>query len=328
MKAAYIEQTGPAENIQYGELPMPVLGENDVLVKVQAVTVDPVDTYIRSGAFHIDLPLPFIVGRDMAGVVSEVGAAARRYKPGDRVWSNCMGIHGRQGTFAEYIAVPEQLLYPLPAGVDPIDAVAVVHSALTAIIGLFEKAKIKAGDRLFINGGSGNVGNAIIQLAATSGAYVATTAGSPEKAAWCRELGADRVIGYHSEDVAAAVKEFAPDGLDIYWQATRSFDLEQAVSLMARRGRIVVIAGLNAGTGLPVGQFYTRDCILYGYAVTYASVDELSAYARQINGWLSKGKLRARIAEVMPLSKAAEAHRLEEHGNIFGKIVLVPNEAL
>lgn len=326
MKAAYIERTGPAEDIRYGEFPMPAVGENDVLVKMLAVTVDPVDTHIRSGRFRIDLPLPFIIGRDIVGEVSEVGAAVHRYKPGDRVWSNCMGIAGRQGTFAEYITVPEQLLYPLPAGVDPINAVAVVHSALTAIIGLFDKAKIKAGDRLFINGGSGNVGNAIIQLATTSGAFVAVTAGSPEKAAWCRELGADHVIDYHSEDVAAAVKEFAPDGLDIYWQATQTFDLEQAVSLMAQRGRIVVIAGLNAGTTLPVGQFYTRGCTLYGYVVTYASVEELSAYARQINGWLSKGKLRARIAETLPLSEAAEAHRLQEAGKTFGKIVLVPED--
>ena len=118
MKAAYIVKVGPPEDIRYGDLPVPALGNGDVLVKVSAVCVNPVDTYIRSGQFPMDLPFPFIVGRDMAGVVQGVGPAVTLFQPGDRVWCNNQGYHGRQGTFAEYVAVEEGLLYPLPAGVD------------------------------------------------------------------------------------------------------------------------------------------------------------------------------------------------------------------
>ncbi len=118
MKAAYIERVGAPENIRFGDLPLPAIGPGDVLVRVGAVGVNPVDTYIRSGRLPADLPLPIIIGRDMAGVVEAAGPAVRRFRPGDRVWCNNQGYAGRQGTFAEYVAVSEGLLYPLPAGVD------------------------------------------------------------------------------------------------------------------------------------------------------------------------------------------------------------------
>ena len=130
MKAAYIDRIGPPENIHFGELPTPAVGPSDVLVKTTAVCVDPVDILIRSGHLPENLPFPFIVGRDMAGVVQAVGPSVRRFAPGDRVWCNNQGYHGRQGTFAEYLAVREDLLYPLPSGVDDKEAVAFVHSGL------------------------------------------------------------------------------------------------------------------------------------------------------------------------------------------------------
>ena len=194
MKAAYIDQLGPPENIRYGELAPPVVGERDVLVKVAAVTVDPIDTYIRSGAYKTPLPLPFIVGRDLTGVVAEIGPEVTRFTPGDRVWANNQGYDGRQGTFAEYVSVNERLLYPLPPVVDLHEAVAVLHSALTAVIGLFAKARVQEGETIFVNGGSGNVGTAVLQLAKASGARVIVTAGNEEKIRWCHELGADLVI--------------------------------------------------------------------------------------------------------------------------------------
>src|SRR4051812_41670296 len=118
MKAAYIERVGPPENIRFGELPTPTVGPSDVLVKTTAVCVDPVDTLIRSGRLPEELPFPFIVGRDMVGVVEAIGPAVTRFARGDRVWCNNQGHHGRQGTFAEYLSVHENLLYPLPQGAD------------------------------------------------------------------------------------------------------------------------------------------------------------------------------------------------------------------
>lgn len=324
MKAAYIESPGSAASIRYGELPLPALADDAVRVRVEAVAVNHVDTYIRGGAVAIDLPLPFVIGRDMVGRVQAFGARVKRWRVGDAVWSNCLGIDGLQGSFAELVSVPDERLYPLPAGVEPRDAVAVLHSALTAVIGLRAKARLAAGDSLFVNGGSGSVGLAVLQIAKACGARVAVTAGSDDKAGWCRESGADRVIDYRREDLAVALREFAPSGLDVYWEATRGLDLERAVPLMARNGRFVVVAADERPCPLPTRQFYLRNCSLHGFTVTGTSVAELGTCARQINAWLANGTLRARVQQVMPLAMAAQAHRLEEEGRLAGKLVLVP----
>ena len=323
MKAAYIEHSGPPEAIQFGDLATPPMGADDATVKVTAVTVNPVDTYIRSGAYQVDMPFPFVIGRDMTGVVVECGRRVSRFRPGDRVWCNNQGYAGRQGTFSELVVVEERLLYPLPSA-DPIATVAVVHSGLTAAIGLFERAHIESGETVFVNGGDGNVGTAVLQLAKGTGARVAVTAGTPEKAEWCRELGAHSVIDYKHDDVTAAVRAFAPEGVDVYWDASAALDLDAALAVIAHRGRIVVMSGLDRRTVLRVGAFYTRNCSLFGFTVTDATVDELSMCATRLNDAIARGALRARIHSVVPLSHAAEAHRLVERGGVFGKIVLVP----
>src|SRR5579871_4649095 len=114
MKAAFINQVGPPENIQYGDLPMPTPGPRQAVVKVSAVDVNPIDTYIRSGAVAFKLPMPYVVGCDLAGVVESVGGEVTRFKAGDRVWCSNQGLFGRQGAFAEYAAVDEEWLYLLP----------------------------------------------------------------------------------------------------------------------------------------------------------------------------------------------------------------------
>lgn len=324
MKAAYILEVGPPENIEYGELPRPQVRKQDVLVQVSAVTVDPIDTYIRSGAYPVELPLPFVIGRDMTGVVVEVGSGVKRFRPGDRVWCNNQGYAGRQGTFAELVAVDQRLLYPLPDGVDPLEAVAVLHSALTAVVGLFARARLRRGESVYVAGGSGNVGTAVLQLAKATGARVAVSAGSDEKAAWCEQLGADRVIRYKVEDTEAALRQFAPAGVDLYWDATGQPDLPQALAALARRGRMVLMSGLQHSSTLPIGAFYTKNCSLFGFTVTDATVAELAGYARKINQQLSQGSLAAKVSAVLPLSDAARAHRLCEEAHTFGKIVLVP----
>ncbi len=323
MKAVYIERVGPPENIRYGELPTPAVGERDVLVQVAAVTVDPIDTYIRSGAYPIDLPSPFIIGRDMTGVVVQAGAGVTQFRPGDRVWANNQGYGSRQGTFAEFVAIDEGLLYPLPEGVDAIEAVAVLHSALTAVAGL-SRVKLRGGETLFINGGDGNVGTAVLQLAKVLGVRVAVTSANDAKAEWCRELGVDRVIDYKTENVEGALRRFAPGGIDVYWDTTGKPDVESALKVLARRRRIVLMSGLTHQCTLPVGPFYTHNCTMFGFTVTDATREEIAAYAREINARLVTGALRAKVNRVLPLSQAAEAHRLVEQGKLFGKIVLVP----
>src|SRR6478752_1854168 len=143
--AAYVEQRGPAESIRLGELPVPDLGPDDVLVAVTAVSVNPVDTYVRSGRYDTPIPLPFIVGRDLVGTVAAVGSAVRDLTEGDAVWANSLGHAGRQGVATDLAVVARERLYRLPDGVDPELAVAVAHPAVTAYLGWFGRAAIRPG---------------------------------------------------------------------------------------------------------------------------------------------------------------------------------------
>ncbi len=330
MKAAFIVQTGPPEIIQFGDLPDPKPGRTQCLVKVAAVDVNPIDTYIRSGAIPAKLSFPWILGRDLAGTVVEIGSGVKRLKPGDRVWATGQGAEGRPGTFAELAAVDERWLYRIPPGVSEQAAVALSLVAITAHLGLIRHAKIKSGEALFVNGGSGGVGSSVVQIAKILGARVLATAGNEEKARICRELGADVAINYKSEDLEAAIRSFAPAGVDVWWETQREPNFDRTIPLLALRGRMVVMAGRDARPPLPVGPFYTRDCSLHGFAMFNATAREQSAAAEDVNQWLEQGKLKPRIDRVMPLSQAAEAHRLQEEstirksGALAGKIVLVP----
>jgi len=330
MKAAFINETGPPEVIQYGELPTPEPTGGEVLVRVGAVAVNPVDTYIRNGADFWELPIPFIVGCDLAGVVEAVGPGASQYQVGDRVWGSNQGLLGRQGTFADYCAVDESWLYPTPAGVSDEDAAASALVGITAHLGLFGEARLTAGEKVFVQGGSGGVGSAVVQMAKAAGASVITTAGSNEKAATCRRLGADMAVNYKTDDVDAAVREFAPDGVHVFWETQREPDFDKIVEYLAPRGRIVLMAGRDARPEFPVGPFYVKGCSLYGFVMFAATAQQQRACAEDINQWLASGKLKARIDRVMPLTQAAAAHRLQEEntllkaGTLAGKIVLLP----
>ncbi len=328
MKAAFVEKAGPAESIVYGNQPKPKPADNQVLVKVKAVAVNPVDTYIRAGMYPMDLPRPFIVGCDLAGVVEATGTAATRFSKGDRVWGSNQGLLGRQGTFAEYAAVDECWLYPTPEEVSDQDAAAVALVGITAHLGLFRDAQLKAGENLFINGGTGGVGACVLQMARAIGARVFTTAGSREKVQACRQLGATMAVNYKTDDVDAALGKFG--AIDVWFETLRDQDFDRAIKHLAFRGRMIVMAGRDSRPPFPVGPFYVKDGKLLGFAMFNASADEQRKCAAEINRWLAKGRLRPRIDRVLPLSETAAAHRLQEEstlrktGALAGKIVLTP----
>jgi NADPH2:quinone reductase len=328
MKAAYINETGGPEKIIYGDLPEPKPGSNQYLIKVHAVDVNPIDLYIRSGAVPTKMNFPYIVGRDLAGEIAAAGPNAKRFKPGDRVWCIGQGYDGRAGTFSEFAAVDESFLNPIPQGVSDEDIAAISLVGITAHAGLMTKAKVKAGEILFVNGGTGGVGSCVVQMAKMLGARVVTTSGSDEKVARARALGADCAINYKTQDVAEAVKKFAPNGVHVWWETTREPDFDKAISLLALHGRMVVMAGRDARPQFPVGPFYSKSRSLLGFSETNCSPEELRAAADDINRWLAGGKLKAQIDRVLPLSQAAEAHRLQEESTIkktsalAGKIVL------
>ena len=328
MKAAYIKQTGPPENITYGDLPTPAPNRGQVLVRTVAVAVNPVDTYIRNGANYWELPQPFIVGCDLAGVVEGVGEGVTRFQVGDRVWGTNQGLMGRQGTFAEYCVVGEEWLYPLPHDVAETTAAACALVGVTAHLGLFRDARLRAGDTIFVHGGAGGVGSMVVQMAKAADARVITTAGSDEKLARCRQMGADAVVNYKTEDVAAKVQEFAPDGVNVVWETVREPDFDTLVSYLAERGRLVLMAGRDARPPFPVGPFYVKGCSLHGFVMFKARPEELRACSEDMNRWMASGQLRAQIGKQLPLSQTADAHRLQEEntlrqtGTLAGKIVL------
>jgi NADPH2:quinone reductase len=278
----------------------------------------------------MDIPLPYIVGADLAGVVEKVGPNAKKFKVGDRVWGTDQGLMGRQGTFAEYAAVAESWLYPIPDGVTDDAAAACALVGITAHIGLVRDAHLKSGETLFVNGGTGGVGSMVVQMAKAVGARVLTTAGTDEKLKVCHELGADEAINYKTEDIAARVKELAPDGINVWWETIREPNFEQTIPLLAKRGRMILMAGRDAKPVFPVGPFYTKDCRLIGFAMFNATHDEQAAAAADMNRWLAAGKLKARIDRILPLAQTAEAHRVQEEstvgksGALAGKIVVNP----
>src|SRR5687768_3127384 len=256
MKAAFVDRPGPPESIRYSDLPEPEPSSAQVLVRVKAVAVNPIDTYIRSGMFKMDLPSPFIVGCDLAGVVEGVGPKATRFKAGDRVWGSNQGLLGRQGTFSELAVADENYLYPIPDRVSDEDAAAIALVGITARLGL-TRAQLKSGETLFVNGGSGGVGSTVVQMGKAIGATIIATAGSDERTAACRELGADVAINYKTEKVGEAIKKAAPGGVNVWWETTREPDFEAAVAALTFRGRMVLMAGREARPPFPVGPFYT-----------------------------------------------------------------------
>jgi NADPH2:quinone reductase len=338
MKAAFIETTGSPDVIRYGDLPRPAPQAGEVLVRVGAVAVNPIDLYVRAGTVPMPLPKPFILGCDLAGTVEAVGpqgaqplGVAGRFRPGDRVWGSNQGLLGRQGTFAEYAGVQEDWLYPTPAGVPDTAAAAAALVGITAHLGLFRDARLQAGETVFVNGGTGGVGAMVVQMAKAVGARVIATVGSAEKAALCRGWGADCVLHYKADDVPAGVRDFTRgQGVQVWYETQREPDFVRTVGLMAQRGRIVIMAGRQAQPVFPVGPFYVKGLALYGFAMFNATPGEQRRCAEDINRWLAEGKLRPPIGRTLPLSEAAAAHRLLEEntlhkaGTLTGKVVLTP----
>ena len=330
MKAAYITQTGDPDSIRVGPLPDPVPGPRDVLVRVGASAVNPIDTYVRAGTVAMPLPFPFVVGCDLAGEVVAVGADVDVLRPGMRVWGSNQGLLGRQGTCAELASVDERWLYRTPDSVSDRDAAAVALVAITAHLGLVDNCMLTAGETIFVNGGSGGVGSAVVQIAKALGARVIASAGSAARCELVRDLGADVVLDYHRSDLIDAVRAAAPEGVDVYWETLREPDFDQAVAMLGEGGRMVIMAGRDARPAFPVGPFYVKGCSLHGFVMFKATAQRQAAAAADINRWMAAGRLRPLIDRVLPLDRVAEAHAVQEaatihkSGSLAGKIVIEP----
>ncbi len=328
MQAAYIEQTGPPEVIKVGDLPRPEPGPGQILVRVQAVGLNPIDLYIRSGLVAMPMAFPYIIGCDVAGTVEKVGPDCSRLRAGDRVWGSNQGLLGRQGVAAEYACIDEAWLYPTPDALPDAEAAGMALVGITAHLGLFEFGRLQPGELAYVPGGSGGVGSMVIQMAKAAGARVATSAGSPEKVELCKKLGADLALNYKADDVAGRLREFSPEGVDVWYETQREPNLEVSVPLLRKHGRMILMAGRTARPQLPLGAFYPRNCALFGFAMFNATPEQQRRCADDINRWIGEGRLRTIVGRAFPLSAAADAHRfLEENtlkgaGTLSGKVVL------
>jgi len=330
MRAAFITRTGDPGVIKCGVLPDPVPGPRQVLVRVRAAAINPIDTYVRGGTVAMPLEFPFVVGCDLAGEVVAVGDDVDRLRPGMRVWGSNQGLLGRQGTCAELAAVDEQWLYPTPDGVTDREAAAAALVSITAHLGLVSHARLESGESIFVNGGSGGVGSAVVQIARALGGRVIATAGTPEKRKAVLDFGADVALDYRRPDLVAAVLDAASGGVNVHWETQREPDFDAAISMLAEGGRMVIMAGRDARPAFPVGPFYVKACRLLGFVMFKASAHEQAAAAADINRWLARGQLRAPVDRVVTLDHVAEAHALQEaatvggSGALAGKIIVEP----
>lgn len=333
MKAALIQRTGPPEVIEWADVATPVPKSNEVLVRVGAVAVNPIDTYVRSGAVAMPLNFPYIIGCDFAGTVEAVGEAVKSLAVGDRVWGSNQGLFGRDGSFAEQICVESRWCYSTPAMATDAEMAAGALVGITAHLGLFLHGGLREGGWVFVNGGTGGVGSSVVQLAHSAGARVVTTAGSEEKREMALLLGADAALDYKSaslaDEIRAILDENESPGFDVWYETQREPDLERSIGLLRQRGRIVLMAGRDARPSFPLGQFYTNDLRIAGFAMFNASAEEQRVCAEELCRLYERGSWKPQVGRTFALSEAAVAHTLQEEntlsgaGTLSGKIVLV-----
>lgn len=330
MKAAYIERFGDAGSIRYGELPDPVAGPGQVLVRVEAVAVDSVDTHLRSGRWRTEVTFPLAVGRDLVGTVATLGEGVTGLRPGDRVWTNSAGYGGRPGATAELVAVARDRLYALPAGADPIEFVAAVHPGATAHGALLRRARLNRGERVAVVGANGAVGMCLVQAAAAVGAELVAAVRHRSAAERLRSLGARHVVVAEAADAPAAAARAAASGIDVLIDTTGRVDVGAVPERLNARGRIVLIAG-RARAELDLWSFYVREIQLLGFVMSGMTSDELAAAAAWINSTYPSRPLAVSVGRVLGFDQAAEAHAILEDGRLprmadgtVGRLVLQP----
>jgi len=322
MRAIRIHEFGDPEVYRYEEIPEPVPGAGEVLVAIEAVGVNFIEVYQRTGLYPVALPAT--PGSEAAGTVVAVGPGATEFRAGDRVaWQ------GGSGAYAERAAVPADRLVPLPEDVSTKQGAAAMLQGMTAHYLACSTFPLKPGDACLVHAAAGGVGLLLCQIAKRRGARVIGTVSTPEKAALARAAGADEVILYVEQDFEAEVRR-ATDGagVQVVYDSAGRTTFERSLRCLAPRG-MMVLYGQSSG---PVGAFdpqvlnqrgsifLTRPTLGH-YTATRR---ELLARANEVLGWVRDGTLRLRIEREFPLSQAAEAHRQLQGRATTGKLLLIP----
>lgn len=322
MKAIRIQRTGGPEVMELVEMPVPHPKPNEALVKVAVAGVNSIDRQFRDGSLRT--PLPFIPGQEGAGVVEAVGVQTKLVKVGDRVtWS------GTLGSYAEYVASPEQHLVPIPASISDEQAAAAMMHGLTAHYLVNDAHKLKAGETALVHAAAGGVGLLVVQLAHAVGARVIGTVSSEEKGKLAREAGADEVIVFTTQDFEAEVKRLTQGkGVDVVYDGVGKATFEKNLNVMKMRG-MLVLYGMSSGPVPPVdpaklsekGSLYMARTTLAHFTATR---EELIARTSALFAMIAAGSLKVQIAGKYPLAEAAEAHRELEARHLAGKLLIIP----
>ncbi|MEW6688660.1 MAG: NAD(P)H-quinone oxidoreductase [Pseudomonadota bacterium] len=323
MKAIEIRMPGEPEVLVPAERPRPEPKPDEILVKVAAAGVNRPDVLQRKGNYPVPPGAPDIPGLEIAGEVVACGGAVKMWKPGDKV---CALVAG--GGYAEYCVAPEVQALPVPKGLSPVEAASLPETFFTVWSNVWDRAGLKAGETLLVQGGSSGIGVSAIQLAAAMGHRVFATAGSDEKCAACVQLGAEKAINYRTQDFAAEVKAATGGkGVDVILDMVGGDYVPKELKCLADDGRLVFIAFLRgAKAELDINELMRRRLVLTGSTLRPRPVAFKGAIAAKLRErvWplIEAGRIKPVIYRTFALAEAREAHRLMESSTHIGKLVL------
>jgi NADPH2:quinone reductase len=319
MKAIRVHEFGGPEVLRLEEVPTPRPGPGEVLVKMHAVGVNPVETYIRAGKYARLPELPYTPGNDGAGVVDQVGADVSELKARDRVYT----AGSISGTYAEFALCKKEQVHPLPANVSFAQGAAVGTPYATAYRGLLQRAVAEPGETVLVHGASGGVGTAAVQLARATGLRVFGTAGSEEGLKTVREQGAHEVFDHRAPDhFEQIMRATGGRGIDVIMEMLANVNLGKDLTILAKGGRVVII-GSRGRVEIDPRDTMQRDVDIRGMILPNTPPKELASIHAALVAGLVDGTLRPVICKECPLAEAAEAHRAVMEPGATGKIVLI-----
>jgi NADPH2:quinone reductase len=319
MKAIVVRAFGPPEVMQLEDVPDPSPGSGQVVVRVKAVGVNPVDTYIRAGTYARKPNLPYTPGTDLGGVVEAVGAGVSRFKKGDRVYG-----YGVTGACAELVACDESLLVPLSDKASYQQGAAIGVPYATAWRALFLRAHARPGETVLVHGASGGVGTGAVQIARAHGMRVIGTAGTAEGLKSVREQGAHEVLNHREPDYLQNVMPLTGGrGVDVVLEMLANVNLDRDLDVIAPRGRVVLI-GNRGRIEIDPRKIMAKDAAVLGILLFNAPPEEFREIHAGIAAGLENGTLKPVVGKELPFAEAAKAHVAVMEPGAFGKIVLLP----
>jgi NADPH2:quinone reductase len=319
MRAIRVSTHGGPEVLKLEEVPKPSPGPDQVLVKIHMIGVNPVDTYIRSGAYTTKT-LPYTPGFDASGVIESVGAQVTQFKAGDRVYTSSTV----SGAYAEYAVCHPGTVHPLPPGITFGQGAAIGIPYATAYRALFQKANARAGESVLVHGASGGVGTAAVQLARAAGLMVVGTSSSAEGQQLVQENGAHHVLNHRVENYREELMRLTSKrGFDVILEMLANVNLSHDLSLLAKFGRVVVI-GSRGKIEIDPRDTMSRDASILGMTLFNAAAQDLASIHMALYAGLENETLRPIIGKELALDQAAQAHIDILEPGAYGKIILVP----